>query len=197
MLHVVGHSAEREQVVGLQAGAPVRQVQPLAGPDLLPDRGEPRVPEADLPVAVVHRSLPGSRPVARILPAGVGTVNAHGLAVASVIYCLPMTPEIASTSRTSRSATEYLSPGRTVTEADIVAFAGLSGDYNVLHTDAEFMRTSIFGERIAHGLLGLSISSGLGSRAMARPFATLAFLGSAGASRGRSRSATPSRSASR
>jgi acyl dehydratase len=72
---------------------------------------------------------------------------------------------------------EYLSPGRTVTEADIVAFAGLSGDYNVLHTDAEFMRTSIFGERIAHGLLGLAISSGLGTRAVPRPFATLAFLG--------------------
>ena len=72
---------------------------------------------------------------------------------------------------------EYLSPGRTVTEADIVAFAGLSGDYNVLHTDAEFMRASIFGERIAHGLLGLAIQSGLGMRAMPRPFATLAFLG--------------------
>jgi acyl dehydratase len=72
---------------------------------------------------------------------------------------------------------EYLSPGRTVTEADIVAFAGLSGDYNVLHTDAEFMKTSIFGERIAHGLLGLSISSGLGARAILRPYATLAFLG--------------------
>jgi acyl dehydratase len=72
---------------------------------------------------------------------------------------------------------EYLSPGRTVTEADIVAFAGLSGDYNVLHTDAEFMKSSIFGERIAHGLLGLAISSGLSMRAVARPFATLAFLG--------------------
>ncbi len=72
---------------------------------------------------------------------------------------------------------EYVSPGRTVTEADIVAFAGLSGDYNVLHTDAEFMRTSIFGERIAHGLLGLAIQSGLGTRAMARPFATIAFVG--------------------
>jgi acyl dehydratase len=72
---------------------------------------------------------------------------------------------------------EYLSPGRTVTEADIVAFAGLSGDYNVLHTDAEFMRSSIYGERIAHGLLGLAIQSGLGSRAVSRPFAVLAFLG--------------------
>jgi len=72
---------------------------------------------------------------------------------------------------------EYVSPGRTITEADIVAFAGLSGDYNVLHTDAEYMKTSIFGERIAHGLLGLSISSGLVSRAIVRPFATIAFLG--------------------
>ena len=71
---------------------------------------------------------------------------------------------------------EYLSPGRTVTEADIVSFAGLSGDYNVLHTDAEFMKDSIYGERIAHGLLGLSISSGLLSRAM-RPYAIVAFLG--------------------
>ena len=76
-----------------------------------------------------------------------------------------------------RVGDQYVSPGRTVTEADIVAFAGLSGDYNILHTDAEYMRTSIFGERIAHGLLGLALQSGLGTRAMARPFATLAFLG--------------------
>jgi acyl dehydratase len=56
---------------------------------------------------------------------------------------------------------EYTSPGRTVTEADVVIFAGLSGDYNVLHTDAEHMKASLFGERIAHGLLGLSIQQGL------------------------------------
>ena len=71
---------------------------------------------------------------------------------------------------------EYVSPGLTVTEADIVIFAGLSGDYNVLHTDAEFMKSSVFGERIAHGLLGLAIQSGLLTRGM-RPFATIAFLG--------------------
>ncbi len=63
-----------------------------------------------------------------------------------------------------RVGEEYTSPGRTVTESDIVIFAGLSGDYNVLHTDAEHMKTSIFGERIAHGLLGLSIEQGLASR---------------------------------
>ena len=60
----------------------------------------------------------------------------------------------------------YESPGRTVTETDIVLFAGLSGDYNVIHTDAEFMKSSIFGERIAHGLLGLSIQAGLLTRWM-------------------------------
>jgi len=71
---------------------------------------------------------------------------------------------------------EYESPGRTVTETDIVLFAGLSGDYNVLHTDAELMKTSIFGERIAHGLLGLAIQSGLFSRAT-RAYATLGLAG--------------------
>jgi acyl dehydratase len=55
-------------------------------------------------------------------------------------------------------------------------FAGLSGDYNILHTDAEFMKSSLFGERIAHGLLGLSIQSGLLSRAMPA-YATIAFGG--------------------
>ena len=71
---------------------------------------------------------------------------------------------------------EYESPGRTVTETDIVIFAGLSGDYNVLHTDAEFMKQSIFGERIAHGLLCLAIQSGLLTRGM-QTYATLAFVG--------------------
>jgi acyl dehydratase len=71
---------------------------------------------------------------------------------------------------------EYESPGRTLTETDIVLFAGLSGDYNILHTDAEFMKQSIFGERIAHGLLGLAIQAGLFTRAT-QPYATLAFAG--------------------
>jgi acyl dehydratase len=53
------------------------------------------------------------------------------------------------------------SPGRTITEADIVAFAGLSGDYNAIHTDAQYAQQTPFGERVAHGLLGLSIASGL------------------------------------
>jgi acyl dehydratase len=53
------------------------------------------------------------------------------------------------------------SRGRTITEADIVNFAGLSGDFVELHTNDEFAKTGPFGRRIAHGLLVLSISSGL------------------------------------
>ena len=51
--------------------------------------------------------------------------------------------------------------GRTVTESDIVLFAGMSGDFNRIHTDAEFSKGTVFGQRVAHGLLGLSIASGL------------------------------------
>jgi acyl dehydratase len=50
---------------------------------------------------------------------------------------------------------------RQVTEGDIMAFAGLTGDDNRIHTDAEFSRTGPFGKRVSHGLLGLSIASGL------------------------------------
>ncbi len=56
---------------------------------------------------------------------------------------------------------EIVSQGRTITESDIVNFAYLSGDWNPLHVDAEYAKTNMFGERISHGLLGLSISSGL------------------------------------
>jgi len=56
------------------------------------------------------------------------------------------------------------SPGRTITESDIVAFAGLTGDYNQIHTDEEYSKKSGFGKRVAHGLLGLSIASGLAVR---------------------------------
>lgn len=54
-----------------------------------------------------------------------------------------------------------ISAGRTVTEADIVSFAGLSGDFNQIHTDSVYATQTPFGQRVAHGLLGLSIASGL------------------------------------
>jgi acyl dehydratase len=50
---------------------------------------------------------------------------------------------------------------RTITEDDIMQFAKLSGDDNRIHTDPEFSKTTMFGKQIAHGLLGLSIASGL------------------------------------
>jgi 3-hydroxybutyryl-CoA dehydratase len=59
---------------------------------------------------------------------------------------------------------QVITPGRTITEGDIVAFAALSGDYNQIHTNAEFSRQTPFGQRVAHGLLSLSITSGLAMR---------------------------------
>lgn len=56
------------------------------------------------------------------------------------------------------------SAGRTVTEADVVAFAALSGDWNAIHTDAEYARKGMFGQRVVHGLLAMSIASGLAMR---------------------------------
>lgn len=50
---------------------------------------------------------------------------------------------------------------RTVTESDIVRFAGLSGDYNQIHTDAVYAANDTFGQRVAHGLLVQSIATGL------------------------------------
>ena len=71
----------------------------------------------------------------------------------------------------------FVSRARTVTEADIVMFAGLSWDLNPLHTDAEFASGSVFGERIAHGMLGLVISTGLSQSLNILDDTILAFLG--------------------
>ncbi len=59
---------------------------------------------------------------------------------------------------------KMVSPGRTITESDVVGFAGLSGDFNRIHTDAPYAEKTPFGARVAHGLLGLSIASGLALR---------------------------------
>jgi len=72
---------------------------------------------------------------------------------------------------------EMDSAARTVTEADVVLYAGLSGDYNPLHTDAEFARQTPHGQRMAHGLLGLSIASGLAGRSGFLEGTALAFIG--------------------
>jgi len=55
-------------------------------------------------------------------------------------------------------------PARTITETDVVSFAAFSGDWNQIHTDAEFSKSTMFGQRVAHGLLILSIASGLITR---------------------------------
>jgi len=72
---------------------------------------------------------------------------------------------------------EFVTKARTVTEADVVNFAALSWDTNQLHTDAEFARNSIHGERIAHGMLGIVIHSGLSQMLGLMEGTILAFLG--------------------
>ncbi len=67
------------------------------------------------------------------------------------------------------------SSGRTITEADVVTFAGLSGDFNSIHTDAEYVKDTAFGQRVAHGLLIISIVSGLAVRTGIMEGTVLAF----------------------
>lgn len=72
---------------------------------------------------------------------------------------------------------QFITPSRTVGLADIATFAGLSGDYNPIHTDAVFGADSQFGERIAHGVLSLSILTGLVTRLGVFEACTIALLG--------------------
>ena len=76
-----------------------------------------------------------------------------------------------------RPGQEFLSQGRTITEADVVTFAGWSWDTNPVHTDAESARHGRFREPIAHGLLGLSVAMGLASRLGVFESCSIALLG--------------------
>ncbi len=59
----------------------------------------------------------------------------------------------------------WVSSGRTITETDVVLFAGMTGDYNPLHVDHEYVKETPFKKPIAHGLLGVSLVAGLGNHA--------------------------------
>ena len=59
---------------------------------------------------------------------------------------------------------EFTTSSRTITEADVVNFAGLSGDFNPLHIDEKFGRSTPFKGRVAHGMLCVSIATGLANQ---------------------------------
>lgn len=71
---------------------------------------------------------------------------------------------------------EYISPGRTITETDVVMFCGLSGDYTQIHSDVEFAKDSYFGQRLAHGALVFSMATGLTARTGVIEGTAIAFL---------------------
>jgi acyl dehydratase len=60
-----------------------------------------------------------------------------------------------------RVGMSFRSPGRTITDADLVGFSGLTGDYSEMHTSDVYAKSSQFGRRIAQGLLGLTYAHGL------------------------------------
>jgi acyl dehydratase len=71
----------------------------------------------------------------------------------------------------------FVSAARTITESDVVAFAGLSGDFNPIHTDVEFAAGTPYGQRVVYGLLGLSILTGLLDRTGLFSGSAIAMLG--------------------
>ena len=72
---------------------------------------------------------------------------------------------------------KFFSEQQIIADLDIAKFAELSGDYNPIHVDEEFARTTLYGERIAHGLLGLSVVSGLAAKLGFAEKTTVAFRG--------------------
>jgi acyl dehydratase len=75
------------------------------------------------------------------------------------------------------SAAGITTRGRTITEADVMMFAGLTGDFVELHTNEEFAKQTPFGRRVAHGALVFSISIGLATRTNLLDDTLLAFAG--------------------
>ena len=79
-----------------------------------------------------------------------------------------------------RLGEKFTSPGRTITEADIVMFSALTGDWHPLHTNVEYAKKTPFGDRIAHGMLVLCVGSALVFRLgayVALPKSFIAFYG--------------------
>ncbi len=70
---------------------------------------------------------------------------------------------------------KFTTAGRTITETDIVSFAGLSGDFHQIHVNEEYAKKRTFGRRVAHGLLGLSIASGLAAQTGLMEHTVIAF----------------------
>ncbi|WP_286343177.1 MaoC/PaaZ C-terminal domain-containing protein [Frondihabitans sucicola] len=71
----------------------------------------------------------------------------------------------------------FVSPGRTITETDVMSFAAWTGDNNQVHTDVEFAKSTRYGQRVVHGMLGASLCLGLIARTGVFEGSAVALLG--------------------
>jgi acyl dehydratase len=71
----------------------------------------------------------------------------------------------------------FVTPGRTITEADVMSFAAWTNDNNQVHTDLEFAKKTRYGQRIVHGMLGASLCLGLIARTGVFEGSAVALLG--------------------
>lgn len=72
---------------------------------------------------------------------------------------------------------KFVTPGKTITEADVVAFAAWTNDNNQVHTDVEFAKRTRYGQRVVHGMLGASLCLGLIARTGVFEGSAVALLG--------------------
>lgn len=76
-----------------------------------------------------------------------------------------------------KAGQSFVTPGRTITEADVMSFAAWTNDNNQVHTDVEFAKTTRYGQRIVHGMLGASLCLGLIARTGVFEGSAVALLG--------------------
>src|SRR5262249_39908704 len=148
-----------------------------AAPDALLEEGLARIGEAVEEPQGADRGAAAAR---RARPGGAGGTARRATRLPRSSSAATRRPGVAESRLLWEDLTEgdeAVSEGRTITEADVVNFCGVSGDFNWFHIDAEAAKQSVFGQRVAQGMLALSTATGLQVGKMEPKVATAAFMG--------------------